>query len=413
MRILMLAQSFAPIVGGEERVVESLSLALSERGHQVSIATLEQPGSEPAPSLEGMPIHTLSSWTHRLPGVETDAERRHAPPMPDPETVAGLRRLIAEERPDVVHAHNWIAHSYPPFSRRREAALVVSNHDYGLLCATKRLMRDGEPCDGPALFKCAACAGSHYGTARGLVATAGVAAFGPWLRRRVDLFLPISPTVQRLCRLDGDNSIVIPDLIEGLPPAPPADDPRLAELPDEPFIFYFGDLTEDKGAWHLGSAYRKLVDPPPLVMVGRNYLEELGEIPGVRILGPWPHELAIEALRRSLFAVVPSLWPEPFGLVALEAAAAGKAVIASDIGGLADIVRDGETGILVTPNDRPELRAAIERLAGDPALRDRLGAAAAKRAADFGPEEIVPRFESAYELALERRRGRSAAGKPR
>jgi glycosyltransferase involved in cell wall biosynthesis len=404
MRIMMLAQSFAPIVGGEERVVEDLSLALSKRGHEVSIATLEQPGGEPAPELGDIPIHTLRSSSHRLPGVETDAERRHAPPMADPETVLGLRLLIREERPQVVHAHNWIVHSYLPLSRRSGAALVLSNHDYGILCATKRLLRKGVPCEGPGIGKCIACAGSHYGAVRGLIATAGTMAVEPRLRRAVDLFLPISTTVQRLCRLDGESSRVIPDLIAGLPPSPAAGDPRLAQLPDEPYILYFGDVTEDKGAWHLASVYRTLENPPPLVMVGRNYLEELRDVPGLLAVGPWPHDLAIEALRRSLFAVVPSLWPEPFGLVALEAAAAGKAVIASDIGGLMDIVVDGETGLLVAPKDQPALRGAIIRLIEDDALRADLGSAAAERAAQFGPDVIVPRFESAYELALERRR---------
>ena len=76
--------------------------------------------------------------------------------------------------------------------------------------------------------------------------------------------------------------------------------------------------------------------------------------PGVVVLGPWPHSLAVEALRRSLFTVAPSIWPEPFGLVALEAAAAGKAIVASGTGGLRDVVADGETGLLVRPGDRDE-----------------------------------------------------------
>ena len=69
-------------------------------------------------------------------------------------------------------------------------------------------------------------------------------------------------------------------------------------------------------------------------------------------LGPMPHPYAIEALRRSLFTVVPSILPEPFGLAALETAAAGKPIVAADIGGLRDIVVDGETGLLVPPGDR-------------------------------------------------------------
>ena len=204
---------------------------------------------------------------------------------------------------------------------------------------------------------------------------------------------------------EGDASRVIPNFIGELP-APPGEDPRLARLPDEPFVFFFGDATEDKGAWHLAEAYRQLEGAPPLVLVGRSYIPELAEQPGVHVMGAWPHGLAIEALRRSLFAVAPSLWPEPFGLVALEAAAAGKATIASDIGGLRDIVVDGETGFLVPPEDRPALVGALRRLIADEGLRRRLGEAARRRAAQFSPESIVPRFERAYELAVESRRAR-------
>ena len=81
----------------------------------------------------------------------------------------------------------------------------------------------------------------------------------------------------------------------------------------------------------------------------------MASLPGVVALGPMPHRYAIEALRRSLFTVVPSILPETFGLVALETAAAGKPIVASDIGGLSDVVVDGETGLLVPPGDRGAL----------------------------------------------------------
>jgi glycosyltransferase involved in cell wall biosynthesis len=410
MRILMLAQSLSPIVGGEERVVEDLSRSLSERGHELAIATMRQPGAEPQEDLGGVPIETLRSSTHRLPGLRGQQERRHAPPYPDPETVIDLARVLERHQPEVVHAHNWLVHSYLPLKRRNRAALVLTNHDYGLLCATKRLFRKGEPCSGPGPVKCVVCAARHYGPGRGPLAAVSTLSRGRSVRNAVDLFLPISAAVQRLCRLSPENSRVISDLLGGLPSRPALDDPRLEQLPKEPFVLFFGDITEDKGAWNLAAVYRALESPPPLVMIGRNYLPELVGIPRIHIFEPWPHDLAIEALRRSMFAVVPSIWPEPFGLVALEAAAAGKPVIASEIGGLTDIVVDGETGLLVPPGDRPAMRTALRRLTRDDDLRGRLGEAAAARAANFGPDVIVPQFESAYRFAIERREERADPG---
>lgn len=403
---MMLAQSFAPIVGGEERVVEDLSRELAARGHEVSIATLQQPGDLAPDEVAGARVHTLRSSSYRVTRGHQDTERRHAPPAPDPETVLDLRRVLRRERPQIVHAHNWIVHSYLPLAREAQSALVLSLHDYGLICATKRLRRKDHVCSGPAPVKCQICASEHYGLAKGLVAAFGTRSFESRLRRNVDVFLPVSSTVEELCRIRGDEvSRVIPNFIGELP-APMPGDPRLAQLPDEPFILFFGDATVDKGAWHLAEAYRKLENPPPLVLVGRCFIDELHDRPGVHPTGAWPHRLAIEALRRSLFTVAPSLWPEPFGLVALEAAAAGKPIVASEIGGLRDIVVDGETGLLVPPEDRPALVAAMQRLSGDTELRQRLGAAAQARAGTFSSEAIVPRFEEAYELAIAERRAR-------
>jgi glycosyltransferase involved in cell wall biosynthesis len=407
---MMLAQSFAPIVGGEERVVEDLSRELVARGHDVSIATLQQPGGAVPGEVAGARVHTLRSSSYRVTHTNQDTERRHAPPAPDPETVLDLRRVLQRERPQIVHAHNWIVHSYLPLAHGAHSALVLSLHDYGLICATKRLRRKDHVCSGPAPVKCQLCASEHYGTMKGLVAAFGTRSFESRLRRNVDVFLPVSSTVEELCRMRPDEtSRVIPNFIGELP-APLPSDPRLDQLPEEPFILFFGDATVDKGAWHLAEAYDQLEDPPPLVLVGRCYIDELRDRPGVVPTGAWPHRLAIEALRRSLFTVAPSLWPEPFGLVALEAAAAGKPIVASNIGGLRDIVVDGETGFLVPPDDRAALVAALQRLISDEGLRTRLGAAAARRAGEFNPAAIVPRFEQAYELAIER--GRARQGQP-
>ncbi|HEY8502540.1 MAG TPA: glycosyltransferase family 4 protein [Solirubrobacterales bacterium] len=405
MRVLMLAQSFAPVIGGEERVVENLSRELAARGHEVAIATLKQPGVDPTP-LPGVRIHALRSSVARVSGA--GAERLYAPPLPDPETVRDLRRVLAEERPDVVHAHNWIVHSYLPLDRRDDAALVLSLHDYGLICPTKRLLRDGEVCSGPGPLKCLLNAREQYGLAKGAVITAGTLTRERTVRRRVDLFLPISNTVAELCRLGPDDPYrVTPNFIGALPPSEAADAEALEALPDGPFALYFGDLTEDKGAKHLIDVYAELEGAPPLVLIGRDYLGEAARRPNVVALGPLPYPTVIEALRRSLFSVAPSIWAEPFGMVALEAAKVGKPIVASGTGGLKDIVVDGETGLLVPPGEAAPLRAALERMIGDAELRERLGAAAARRAEGvFSPEALVPQVERSYEEALASRRTR-------
>jgi glycosyltransferase involved in cell wall biosynthesis len=413
MRILMLTQSYPPVVGGIERLVEDLSAELARRGHQVGVATLRQPVGEPA-AFDGVEIHTLGSSIYRVPALRLDPERHHAPPAPDPETVRDLRRLVRREQPDVVHAHNWLVHSYLPVDRCSDAALVLSMHDYGLICATKRFLNRGAICTGPGPAKCVDCAADYYGSVKGAAVALSTRLFERRVRRHVDLFLPVSAAVRDLCRLGpADLNRVIPNFIGDLPAPAQADDPRLAGLPDEPFILYFGDVTLDKGVDRLVEAYTQLERRPPLVLIGRCYLEELTDVPGVIALGTMPHRIVVEALRRSLFTVVPSILPEAFGLVALETAAAGKPIVASRIGGLTDVVVDGETGLLVPPGDRDALRLAIARLLEDAALRERMGEAAKRRAGDFGPDTVVPQFEAAYEAAIEARRSRARSKRRR
>jgi glycosyltransferase involved in cell wall biosynthesis len=401
MRVLMVAQSFAPVVGGEERIVEDLSHELAQRGHEVAVATLRQPLGEPSPRQDRVEVELLGAAMSRVPGLAASSERTYAPPGPDPLTVRGLRRAIARFQPDVVHAHNWLVHSYLPLDRRSGAAFVLSLHDYSLVCATKRFFYKGAVCSGPGPGKCLSHSLSYYGAAKGLVAVAGVAAANPVLRRRVDMFLPVSEAVRDLSGIDARlPHRVVPNFIGELPPPPPAQEPRLRELPEQPYILYFGDVTEDKGVGLLIEAYRQLEDAPPLVLIGRQELEGAGDVPGVLALDPMPHPVAIEAVRRSLFTVAPSLLPESFGIVALEAAAAGKPVVATAIGGLPDIVLDGETGFLVAPGDVGHLAAALARLAGEPALRERMGEAARARMREFSPDRVVPQFEDAYEVAV-------------
>jgi len=102
------------------------------------------------------------------------------------------------------------------------------------------------------------------------------------------------------------------------------------------------------------------------------------------------------AWRRCGLGVVPSITEEAFGLVALEAMAAGRPVIAADHGGLPEVVANGETGLLVAPGDAAALRDALRRLHSDPDLRTRMGTAALQRVKRFTPATVVPQLEDVY-----------------
>jgi glycosyltransferase involved in cell wall biosynthesis len=408
----MLAQFYAPIVGGEERMTESLAVALARRGHEVAVATLRQQGQSAGEERDGVRIHRLPGLAQQLPRLFSDQRRRHAPPAPDPATVLALRRVIARERPDVVHGHNWLAIAYLPRRRPAAAAYVLSLHDYSLICANKRLMRRGRPCSGPGPLKCVACAADWYGAAVGPPVATLTMLSGHLQRRAVDLFLPVSHEVARRCGLEGRRAPyeVVPNFLIEEAARPGADSAALDRLPDGPFILYVGDLTADKGVGVLLAAHERMRLRVPLVLIGRPVDDGLPSgRADVISLGMLSHETALAAWARSAVGVVPSITGETFGLVALEAMAAGVPVVASRVGGLPEVVVDGESGLLVSPGDTEELSSALDRLLGDSALRARLGDGGARRAGLFSEATVVPLVEAAYARAREIREGSLAA----
>jgi glycosyltransferase involved in cell wall biosynthesis len=111
------------------------------------------------------------------------------------------------------------------------------------------------------------------------------------------------------------------------------------------------------------------------------------QTPWLRCAGWRDHDALMGLYEEAGIVVVPSIWQEPFGLAAVEAMAAGRPVVASRSGGLLDIVRDGETGLLCTPGDAGELTGCLAMLLDDPALRARMGAEGrrvAREAYDWG-----------------------------
>ncbi len=116
---------------------------------------------------------------------------------------------------------------------------------------------------------------------------------------------------------------------------------------------------------------------------------------GIVVEGYQPHDRVLEAMARAAIIVVPSRWPEPFGLAALEAMASGAALIASDTGGLPELIGDG--GILLAPNDPKRLAAAIIHLACDDAARARLAQAGRDRAAWFDTSRIAAQLAALRE----------------
>ncbi len=410
MRILMVSQFYAPTVGGQERVVEDLSRELIARGHHVAVVTFQQGDLPEVSEVSGVRVYRIKSTAARFFRGYADPTRPHAPPAVDPGATRGLRRVLRQEKPDIVHGHDWLIHSFLPLKRRRGPGLVVTLHDQSLICANKRLIHQGRACTGPGAVKCLRCSASFYGTAKGSMIAIGNRGMAAGERALVDMFLPVSQVVARAARLRErrNRHRVIPNFM--MEPNTSAPEEKLLDLPPN-FVLFAGDVSRDKGVGVLVEAHGQMVDPPPLVLIGRVMEPDL-LTDRVRAVGVQSHEVVLDAFRRCTVAVVPSLMHEAFGLVALEAMSAGRPVIASRIGGLPDIITDDESGILVEPGDVEALRAALARVIADPSVASRLGEAAKRRAATFSADLIVPQVEEAYRDVLLARQEQTTSEQP-
>ena len=167
----------------------------------------------------------------------------------------------------------------------------------------------------------------------------------------------------------------------------PVDVPDDPGEPDEPpHVLFAGRLSEEKGIREFLEATAGL----PRVVVGN------GPVPVPESVGRLPPSELGAYYRRAAVVCVPSR-REGYGLVAREAMAHGRPVVATRVGGLADAIVDGETGLLVPPGDVAALRDAIVRLLEDLALRRRLGEAARDAVRDQDPGAALA---DAYSVAL-------------
>jgi len=400
MRLLMLSALYPPFIGGVEQHVRNLSQAFALRGNEVSVATMASPGLESQVEDDGaVTVHRLRSTGHRVPSLSSPQGRPHAPPFPDPGIALSLRRLVEAEKPDVVHAHDWMIRSYLPV-RTSDTPLVLTLHNYGMVCAKLSYIYRGAACSGPGFSKCLRCAADNYGTGRGMVFTLGNWAMQGRERSAVDMFVPVSNSVAVANDLAGQGlpHEVVPNFVpDDVADRWSPEDPAVGSLPDEPFWLYVGALSRNKGVHVLLEAYAGMENPPPLVLIGMPWPDTPARFPrNIHVFRGLPHKAVMAAWRRASLGIVPSIFPDPCPTVAMEAMACGVPLVASRIGGLTDLVTDGETGLLVEAGDAVGLRGALARVQADPGLASRMGAAALPKVRSFTASSVVERLGRIY-----------------
>jgi glycosyltransferase involved in cell wall biosynthesis len=414
LRILQVTDSFLPVVGGIERYVATLSRRLAADGAVITVATLDYPNAPAEENVDGYRVVRLRGFTTNLRRFASDPGHFFHPTVPDPKLVRELQRIVDEFQPDIVQAHGWILESCVLLRRKPATALVATLHEYGLACAKKTYTRVATGCpEGPALTRCIACSRRTYGLPKAVVLSTGLRLVRP-LHRRVDRWIAVSPAVKQASlvatRCREDEIDVVPAFIED-ELARLASTPVTFSLPQQPFMLFVGAMGPHKGLDVLLEARRRMTGRPPLVILGtpRADSPDLTDA-GVTVQQNVPHAQVIACFAAAAVGVVPSVWPEPFGLVAAECLSVGTPVVVSDTGGLGEIVRDDVDGLRVPAGDAGALARALERVLNEPGLAERLAAAAPQRANAYELTRVLPKLMATYDSARRNRLQKSRAG---
>jgi glycosyltransferase involved in cell wall biosynthesis len=357
-------------------VVADEARLLREAGHRVEVVD---------PAVEG--------WTGAL--------RAAGGVVWDPGRTSEVRRLVRGLRPDVVHVHNLFPALSPAVIRaaaEEGVPVVMTLHNFRLLCLPATFLRDGRVCE-DCLGRRVPWPGLVHGCYRG-----SRLASAPYL---ASLALHRSTrTFDRIRRFVAVSGFVRAKHAEaGIPVERIAVKPNFAwpvrrrEGPGT-FFLYLGRLSAEKGVDTLLAAWRP--ESGRLLVAGdgpgaARLRARAGA--GVEFLGMVPAERARELVADARAVLIPSRCYEAFPRVVVEAYAAGVPVVASRIGALPEVVEDGATGLLASPDDPATWTEALERLMDDE-LSLRLGEGAYRAWAErYTPQANLRQLEAIYREA--------------
>jgi len=303
----MLSDFYPPVVGGMERHVESLSRKLIDRGHDVRVCTSWHEGLPKFEVIQGVKVTRIEGFFQKVRYLYGDPTRRYPPPTYDALTTRKLESLIREHKPELIHAHGWILYSALQLRHKMKVPIVVTLHDYGLICPKKTLLLSNRNvCETPFTPKCVRCAGEEYGLPKSLLVSVLTKHNRKYLDR-VDRYLAVSSFVREVhCKylgLPAADVVVIPNFHDA---DQEIDEAGLSgTLPDD-FILFVGSLHPAKGVDTLTEAYSLISTKTSLVLIGaKRPRYTYREKSNVRVFENAPVALVAEAYKRCRFVIIP------------------------------------------------------------------------------------------------------------
>ncbi|HXY65271.1 MAG TPA: glycosyltransferase family 4 protein [Mycobacterium sp.] len=396
MRVLLVSWEYPPVViGGLGRHVHHLATALASAGHEVVVLSRRPSGTDPSthPSSDEISEDVRVVAAAQDPHEFTFGKDMMAWTLAMGHAMVRAGLSLKDQssdhpwRPDVVHAHDWlVAHPAVALSEFYDVPIVSTIH------ATE--------------------AGRHSGWVSGSLSRQ-VHAVESWLVRESDSLITCSASMcDEITDLFGPGLAEITVIRNGIDAARwPFASRRRRSGPAE--LLFVGRLEYEKGVHDAIAALPRIRRAHPgttLTIAGegtqQSWLVEQARkhrvLKATRFVGRLDHDELLAALHRADAAVLPSHY-EPFGLVALEAAAAGTPLVTTNIGGLGEAVINGETGMSCPPRDVTRLAKAVGAVLDDPAAAARRARAARERlTSDFDWRTVADETAQVY-LAAKRR----------
>jgi len=382
MNIALFSSDFYPSVGGVQEVVRQSAHALSRAGDHPMVFTNRWPKRLAASEMwEQIPVRR---HVFRVP--EPNFKQMSGALLVGPWTLRKVCRQLKEHGAQLIHIHCVSSNAYYAMGARRRLRLPIVLTLHGELSM-----------DPTRLFQRSAFAQNN-------------------LRKAIEVADVITACSQQtLTEAEtfygkplGDRARVVYSgvRVEDFSGAVPYVHPR-------PYLLAIGRLAPQKGFDVLLRACGEVFkdnSSHDLILAGdgpeRDALvklaQELQISSRVHFFGPAPRETAIRLFAGCEFVVTPSR-QEAMGIVNLEAMAAGKAVIATRVGGVPEIVQDGKNGVLVPPESVSDLVQAIAAFLGNPARRAQLAEAGMQRAMEFDWSRINEQFRRIYSTLIPNR----------
>lgn len=370
MKILMVNKFLYPN-GGSETYIFQLGDQLQKMGHEVQFFGMEHKnrivGNRAESYTSSMDFHTgrLEKLFYPFKIIYSREARKK------------IRVVLDDFAPDVVHLNNFnfqltpsIIYEVKKYERQsgKRVKLVYTAHDYQLVCPNHmmKIPASGENCEkclSKGLMECTRNRCIHYSRVKSLLGSMEAVLYRRIRTYRyIDQIICPSEFMERKLlsnSLFAGKTIVMHNFVETS---------AQGKASDGKYVLYFGRLAEEKGIITLLHACQK-VSKIPFVFAGKGPLEEAVEqIPNIQYVGFQREEAIKKFISEAAFSVYPSEWYENCPFSVMESIAYGTPVIGANIGGVPELIKDGETGELFESGNEDDLCEKIEKLWKDKAL---------------------------------------------